>query len=127
MFRKTGTLLAVVAIFACAGGHWAVLQSIAWATMLRDYSQESSLAIAMEKTFSGEFPCSMCKTIAAAKKTERSKPLTVESTKKLETAPLFASTFVIIPPEPDFELSASDSLVPSFLAFDPPTPVPRAA
>ncbi len=73
MFRRSGLLLAALALFTIAGGHWAVLQSVAWAQMLRDYSREASVSVAITKTFSGEYPCGMCRKIAEAKKSEERK------------------------------------------------------
>lgn len=128
MIRKIGPILAALAMFVCAGGHWAVFQSIAWANMLRDYSRDASFAVAVGKTFGGQFPCSMCKSLAAAKKNEhRSKPAAVESVKKLETAPILSAAVALFPPEMDFELSAPDARTPDAIFFDPPTPVPLAA
>lgn len=127
MTRKIGPLLAALAMFVCAGGHWAVFQSIAWANMLRDYSRDASFAVAVEKTFSGAFPCSMCESLTAAKKQDHSKPITIESARKLEPAPLATAIIAVIPPDPDFELAAPDSRAPAAIVFDPPTPVPRTA
>ncbi len=75
MWRKIGLLGAALAMFAIAGGHWAVLQTVAWAGMLADYTRESgSLAVGVEQTFDGEHPCELCKEIAVAKGRETSRP-----------------------------------------------------
>ena len=34
MFRKLGHILLIVALLAAVGGHWIVLQSVAWTNML---------------------------------------------------------------------------------------------
>lgn len=84
MLRKTGILLCCVAFFFLAGGHWAVLQSVAWARMIADYAQSEPLASAVEKTFDGEHPCTMCKDISQSKKSEE-RPVSAKSDKKVES------------------------------------------
>jgi hypothetical protein len=61
-------LAVIAALFVETGGHWLVLQSVAWTGMLLEYSQESSFGTAMQKTFDGEHPCDLCKTIQGAGK-----------------------------------------------------------
>jgi hypothetical protein len=92
----------LLAGFALLGGHWAVLQSVAWTGMVWNYSQEAGLLGGLEKTFSGEAPCKLCKTIVDARKTERqeksadrSNPETLKAslTRRAELPPiLFAAT-----------------------------------
>jgi hypothetical protein len=53
----------IILIFAAlqvAGGHWLALQSVAWMGMLVRYSQSEPLSTAVEETFSGERPCTLC-------------------------------------------------------------------
>ena len=57
----------LVLILVMTGGHWMILQSVAWAKMLVDYSRHSSLKTAVEQTFDGRHPCGMCKMIQRAK------------------------------------------------------------
>lgn len=126
MFRRFGTLLMCVAMFFIAGGHWAVLQSIAWAGMLSDYSRGESFGAAVEKTFSGKYPCPMCRKIAAAqKKQERSTPM-LKVEKKAEVF-LVTRAVALVPPPPLWELVPRSLRTPPPLRFAPPRPVPRAA
>lgn len=79
LLRKAGMLLAALAMFSIAGGHWAVLQTVAWGQMLTEYTRQSgSVLTAVEETFDGEHPCALCKEIAVAKgqanDAERSRP-----------------------------------------------------
>ncbi len=82
--RGCGLAFLSLALFAIAGGHWAVLQTVAWAQMVCDYSQNATVAEAVEKTFSGEAPCPMCKSIAAERQKEEKAPATVKVEKKGE-------------------------------------------
>jgi hypothetical protein len=64
--------LVVVAALTCSLGlHWAMLQSVAWVSMVVTYSQESPLKEAVAKTFDGKHPCPLCKEIAKGKQSER--------------------------------------------------------
>ena len=64
--------LAVAAALICAiGGHWALLQSIAWTGMIINFSQNSTWKEALIKTFDGKHPCQLCKAVAEGKKSER--------------------------------------------------------
>ena len=69
------------------GGPHSLVQVYAWANMILEYSQDSSLSQAVTDTFSGEKPCEMCKTIAAAKEKER------DGGKETPLAPLSAKVF----------------------------------
>ncbi len=74
MLRKAGLLCAALAMFSIAGGHWAVVQSVAWAGMLAEYTQESgSVLTAIGQTFDGEHPCALCREIVVAKSHDRSR------------------------------------------------------
>ncbi len=57
----------MLAVLITAGGtHLAVLQITAWGTMLASNVQEFDLDDAVDRTFSGDFPCEICKRIALA-------------------------------------------------------------
>ena len=71
-FRRFGLACAALAMFSLAGGHWAALQAVAWAGMLRDYSARSgSLLAGAAQTFDGKHPCGLCERIASAKAWEK--------------------------------------------------------
>lgn len=75
MLRTAGLLCAALAMFSIAGGHWAVLQTVAWAGMLADYSRQTGSVLAgMERTFDGQHPCALCDEIAVAKHRDKSGP-----------------------------------------------------
>jgi hypothetical protein len=126
MLRRLGTILVCFAMFFIAGGHWAVLQSVAWAGMVRDYSQRDGLAAAVQKTFSGQYPCGMCKRIAEEKSKEQQAPLAKPDSKfdKLVAQDRSATLF---PPACHWLLPVPRLLPPQALACEPPQPVPRAA
>lgn len=47
------------------GGHWGMLQVVAWTGMLIDYSRDNTFAEAVEMTFGGEYRCDICKQVDA--------------------------------------------------------------
>jgi hypothetical protein len=60
----------LIAVLLANGGHWAVLQSIAWSRMLVEYARENSVVEAVQMTFDGEHPCEMCHRIEAGRQQE---------------------------------------------------------
>ena len=67
-----------VTIFAlcCAIGlHWVALQSLAWTTMIIDYSKRAPLCQAITQTFDGAHPCSLCHAVNAGKNSEKKSDL----------------------------------------------------
>jgi len=124
MFVRLGHVLLIVALLVATGGHWALLQTVAWSNMLADNLQTASLSEALSKTFDGKHPCNMCHEISAAKKSEKKSDLPNVG-KKLE----FTSE------RPDFVFSAPTEFVlltttvESLVSWSeaPPTPPPLAA
>ncbi len=68
--RLLRIILVLGAFVHLSGGHYGVLQGIAWATMLVQYSAADGLVEGARKTFDGDHPCEMCRSIASAKQQE---------------------------------------------------------
>jgi len=64
-------LVALIACLHLIGGHWLALQGFAWVSMFVDHSSEVGLGEAVSRTFDGEHPCDLCKTVAAGRSEER--------------------------------------------------------
>jgi len=62
-----GKFLCLIAAIQVMGGFCAIMQSIAWATMLCDRIPQQGISEALDTTFSGEYPCEKCRAIAMAK------------------------------------------------------------
>ncbi|MBM3857162.1 MAG: hypothetical protein FJ390_04280 [Verrucomicrobia bacterium] len=84
IFRFIRTLSIAMALFSLCGGHWAVLQGIAWSRMLQSYATKGSFQSAVEKTFDGKHRCSLCKKIEQAKQQEKKNSFVNETFKKKE-------------------------------------------
>lgn len=127
LFQFAGLAAALVALFVMLGGHWAVLQSVAWARMLADFSRTESLGAAIEKTFDGEHPCPMCLKIRVGKAQEQKQAPVVKWEKLPEFVFDLGGIAAPCPPESCF---AATSFVPvcfSDFSSPPPKPPPRAA
>jgi hypothetical protein len=71
VFVRLGHILLILALLAATGGHWTVLQTVAWTNMLANNLRTDPIAAALTKTFNGKNPCTMCKQISAGKKSEQ--------------------------------------------------------
>ncbi len=124
MRRLTHLLVLGAFIFSC-GGHWYVLQGIAWVNMVREYSQVGPFTQAVQMTLSGQYHCSLCQAIAEKKQEENTKvALTFSSEKKICSPTLIlAKRSPKITPQ-TFVIPQSHLLTRSEA---PPTPPPRLA
>jgi hypothetical protein len=113
----------IVALLAATGTHWMLLQSVAWTTMLADNLRNGSFVEAVEKTFDGQHPCSLCKRISAEKKSEKKADFP-PSAQRLEFISK-RTVFVFAAPS-DFRVQPESSVLVRQLAHKPPTPPPRA-
>ena len=121
------TMVMALALFLIAGGHWAMLQSVAWAGMVKDFSKSGSLTEAVGKTFDGQHPCAMCKKIAKAKSSESSEqqvPASVKAEKKAEAFVASALSDVPMPIARPIVYGPAPFVVMPERFFAPPVPVP---
>ena len=68
---NAGRWIVIAAMLAAFGGHWAALQTVAWAAMVYDNVKQASLGDALERTFDGQHPCPLCKTIEKGRQSEK--------------------------------------------------------
>jgi hypothetical protein len=123
MFRKLGHGLLIVALVFATGGHWALLQTVAWTNMLATHLRSDSLEVAVTKTFDGQHPCKLCNVVAAGKKAEKRSELPTLAT-KLEFT-LFANPFVFASPT-QFYLQVEPGSPSDSALRTPPVPPPRS-
>ena len=123
MFRKLAHVSVIVALVAAIGGHWAVLQSVAWTSMLADNLRTDSLEVAVIKTFDGQHPCKLCKVVSAGKKSE--KQVEFPSLAKQLEFTLSAHPFVFSAPA-QFYLQAEPRTQSHSTLWTPPVPPPRS-
>lgn len=122
VFFRLGKALVAFALVATLSAHWALLQTVAWTTMLAGNLQSFSFHEAMARTFDGNHPCCLCKAIVAAKKSQQKNQLTLEK-QKLEFPPMDQHVVLIAPSR--LELFPRNGLFADSLPQKPPVPPPR--
>ncbi len=124
MLARFGHLVLIVALLGATGTHWAVLQSVAWATMLADNARTEPLQTALAETFDGQHPCSLCKQIAKGTQSEHKSDVRAE-VKQLEFVNSAAIFSFVAPLE--FRLLPELQFAGGLLPITPPIPPPRNA
>lgn len=81
MRRLTHIMVLAAFVFSC-GGQWYALQCLAWVNMIREYSEVVPMTQAISMTFSGQYPCELCKAIAEKKQADTTKALAMEKAEK---------------------------------------------
>lgn len=71
MLRCFGRALTIFALCCAIGLHWLALQSLAWTTMVVEYSKRAPLRQAIAQTFDGAHPCSLCHAVSKGKASEK--------------------------------------------------------
>jgi hypothetical protein len=122
VFARIAKMVVIVTLVATTGAHWALLQSVAWTTMLAENLSCGSVSQAVSRTFDGKHPCPICKAIAASKKSEKKKDSTLQL-QKFEF-PLAAEN-PLLPVPPQFETPLSSDSLPKVHIQSPPVPPPR--
>jgi len=125
-FRLLGTLSIAIALFSLSGGHWALLQGIAWSRMIQTYATQGSFQSAVQKTFDGRHRCSLCKKIEQAKQQEKKKSFVNETFKKKEG--ILERSFLLLTLVPsDFYFFQMEKSLYSGPIMSPLLPPPRIA
>lgn len=114
--------LVVITLTLSLGVHWALLQSVAWVSMVITYSQDATIGEALGKTFDGKHPCKLCQAVKEGQKSEKKESaLKVEIKKEFWNVaeisiPYPPTNFVVLPILSDSALNRTDT---------PPIPPPR--
>jgi hypothetical protein len=122
VFVRLGKCLVVISLVATLGAHWALLQTVAWTTMLAENLRTHSLSESVARTFDGKYPCPICKAIAAGKKSEKKNEFTLQM-QKLEFPPAKENPVLIAPA--NFQLLPQANCFAESLTQKPLTPPPR--
>ncbi|MFV0337736.1 MAG: hypothetical protein ACK5LK_05780 [Chthoniobacterales bacterium] len=124
-FKRISLPLVCCVLLSMTGGYWVVLQSFAWAQMLIEYTETGdSFAEAAQKTFSGDFPCSMCKEIEKGREHEKQESIALQNFKKHEVFYTLYQSPLPLPDEKPYYYPASSPVTLSSRSDAPPTPVP---
>jgi len=115
--------LAAVLLSLSLGLHWAVLQSVGWATMLVERSRAGSWEQAVQSTFSGKDPCGICKLVSEGQRAGEDCADPV-SFPKLEVLGQFIPSFIPVAPRVE-PFGSSECKVPPRRPVMPSLPPPR--
>lgn len=122
--RLLGCIVMSAALFLAAGGHLALLQGVAWVTMVHDFSRTGSLSQAVGKTFDGHHPCPLCKKIAMARTSQEKAPVTMKVDKKAEVFITVLGSELPLPVSRSVAYGAAPFVAMPERFFAPPVPVP---
>jgi hypothetical protein len=122
VLRRFGHALLILALVGATGTHWALLQSVAWTTMLADNLRTLPFSEAISRTFDGQHPCDLCLHVAEGRKAEK-KTEFPPSAKRLEFL-AEQPAFVFSAPQ-DFRLLPVVNDATRVLNHKPPVPPPR--
>jgi hypothetical protein len=118
-------LIITILLTVSVGGHWVLLQSVGWVTMVLDYSKDAPLAVAVAKTFDGKHPCKICKLVKNGRQNEQ-KPDVIKPKFKLDSCLLAHSLNFESSPAVAEHISFRSIAFHSF-GDSPPVPPPRLA
>jgi hypothetical protein len=127
--KIAGFAACLLAVLVLSGGHWFMLQSIAWGRMIADFSRQDTFSTAVAKTFSGKHPCPLCLKVRAGwqQEKQREQKLPWEKLEKLPE-PLWELHCASLPAPPT-GLLHEHAFVPSLhsdFIESPPAPPPRS-
>jgi len=123
IFRAMASVMIGLALFLTTGGHLAILQGVAWTNMVRDFAKTESIGTALEKTFDGQHPCTLCKKITESGSGKKDDALASAKSKLGEYLP--QSHRLLAPPCPKpFHFPTALQNKPAELFFAPPAPIP---
>jgi hypothetical protein len=124
VLNRIAKCVLIVMLILATGGHWALLQSVAWLGMTVEFSEREPLTAALQKTFDGLHPCGLCKFVEKGRQAEKQQQIQKHDVKlelfceRAESYPDTALPY-LAPPFSPFHVT--DHLI------SPPTPPPRPA
>jgi hypothetical protein len=122
VLRCVGRIATILALCCAIGLQWVALQSLAWTTMIIDYSMRAPLRQAITQTFDGAHPCSLCHAVNTGKNSEKKSDLQL-ATPKIDMI-CGPRAIRLVPPFRRFDYASAD-----FSFFDirqsPLVPPPR--
>jgi hypothetical protein len=122
--KRIACAVMALALFVAIGGPLALLQGVAWVTMVHDFSKTGSLTQAVEKTFDGQHLCPLCQKLAKARATEEKAPITMKVDKKAEAFIAGTSATVPVPVSRPFAYGPVPFVLMPERFIAPPVPVP---
>jgi hypothetical protein len=123
VLRHIGRIVTIFALCFAVGLHWLTLQSIAWTSMIIDYSKRGTLCQAIVQTLDGAHPCSLCHIVNSGKSAENKSDLQLLTPKLDLICTKHAITFAL--PFISLDYANTDFCIFE-VAYSPPVPPPRS-
>lgn len=124
MLKRFSRFAVVLGLVLVVGGHWALLQSVAWVGMTIEFSRSQPIDKAIQKTLDGQHPCNLCHFVSEGKKSERAQEIVKPATK----LDLISTPSFILPTPTEQPISLTVfSANASSRSNAPPSPPPRGA
>ena len=123
VLRCAARIATIFALCCAIGLHWIALQSLAWTTMIIDYSKRAPLRQAITQTFDGAHPCSLCHAVNKGKNSEKKSDLQL-ATPKIDMI-CGPRAIRLVPPFRGFQYASADFSF-SDIGQSPLVPPPRA-
>jgi hypothetical protein len=124
VLKRLSRFAVVLALVMVVGGHWALLQSVAWVGMTIEFSRTERIDKAIQKTLDGQHPCNLCHFVAEGKKSERQTEIVKPATK----LDLISTLSFVLPTPTEQPLEFAAFLATGAARTDaPPSPPPRFA
>jgi hypothetical protein len=125
MFRRRSVILLLAAVLI--GGNAAVVQVVAWGSMLAERAQRMEVAAAIASTFDGSAPCGMCRMAESLRDQSPAAPAGLAKLVKKADAPLVPCVALLIRGGEAAELPPWPATLPPIVsAIAPELPPPRA-
>ena len=126
-FQRGFALLLIMAVAVAGNLHLPLVQAVAWGRMYAQYRQVYNSEASLRLTFSGKYPCSLCKWVAGAQKERDGMAGTAVSSLRI-LLPLPQPVDLVVQPTeiPHGGWSELAALIPS-ASVPPEVPPPRWA
>jgi len=124
LWHRIMTMTMALSLFVAIGGPLALLQGVAWVTMVHDFSKTGPLTQAVWKTFDGHHLCPLCQKIAKARAAEEKAPVSVKVDKKAEVFVSACESKVARPIVRQIIYGPAPFVAMPERFFTPPVPVP---
>lgn len=122
--KRISFLAVALSLFFLAGGPLVVFQGFAWGYMMKKHLKTDSLITALDKTFSGKNPCSLCKKIQKERSKEATSLAILKIDKLLKNSMSFATGLNKTLFPRDFIYSLSVFSIYQSIIHDLPEPYP---
>ncbi len=66
VFQRGFAVILIIAVAMASNMHLPLVQAVAWTRMYSHYRETYEPAAALQLTFSGQYPCSLCKVVQSA-------------------------------------------------------------